>query len=217
MGRGGCQEGFEFGDKTSKQIRKGPGTGPWLNSRVQLAFDEEQYATIKSNLQELVTLRKELVHNFLTKINVENAESCIEAEEFLENSYRSIDSHYKVLCRWANSMLHAQKVLAEAPKTSQFRDRIFADGPVRWEVSGIAQRLLDAEAELASNSCVSLNAGIAWMGQNAPEETPKRYSCRSWRQVLHESGQFEVRKQQNGAITKNSAGRRCTGLVSRSS
>ena len=40
-----------------------------------------------------------------------------------------------------------------------------------------------------------LNAAIAWIAKQHPDQTPRRYGCSSWRQVLHESGEFEVMKK----------------------
>lgn len=77
-------------------------------------------------------------------------------------------------------------------------DGIAPDGQVHWPMSGIVSSLREAEVALAQggqDGWTVLNAAIAWQRQHAPEQTPKRYGCSSWRQVLHESGQFEVRKQ----------------------
>lgn len=171
----------------------------WFSSRTQLVFDVECYGAVKSNLKDLVGLRNELVHHFLDRFDIESIESCVTADTFLESSYRSIDSHLSILNQWAKTMTDVQALIASVIGSPTFRDfisdGIAPDGTVHWSVSGIVQGLRDAEAELAHDSWTSLNAAIVWMGQHAPEQTLKRYGCSSWRQVLHESQQFDVYRQ----------------------
>ena len=66
-------------------------------------------------------------------------------------------------------------------------------GAMDWRVSGIVQGLRDAEADLSMQGWASLNDAIAWMQRFAPDHTPRRYRCSNWREVLYESGQFDVR------------------------
>lgn len=40
----------------------------------------------------------------------------------------------------------------------------------------------------------NLADAIAFIGARHPDHTPKRYGCSSWRQVLHESKLFDVRR-----------------------
>ncbi len=39
---------------------------------------------------------------------------------------------------------------------------------------------------------------IAIIRAKEPGQTPKKYECRTWRQVLHQSQMFEVRKDRHG-------------------
>ena len=41
---------------------------------------------------------------------------------------------------------------------------------------------------------MALSAAVVLINKVAPEETPKKYAFGSWRHVLHEACDFEVRK-----------------------
>lgn len=171
----------------------------WFSSRTQLVFDVGCYESIKSNLKSLVGLRNELAHHFVDRFDITCIDSCAAADAFLESSYRSIDNHFSTLKQWAKTMAEVQTLIASVFESSTFQnfisDGIAPDGTVHWSVSGIVQGLRDAEAELAQDGWTSLSSAIVWMGQRVPEQTPSRYGCSSWRQVLHESKQFDVYRQ----------------------
>lgn len=182
----------------------------WFSSRAKLVFDVEYYEAIKSNLKDLVNLRNELAHHFLDRFDIACIDSCAEADAFLDNSYRSIDSHFSTLSQWAKTMNDVQALIASVLQSPTFQDfisdGIAPDGTVHWNVSGIVQGLRDAEAELSRDNWTPLNSAIVWMGRHAPEQTPKRYGCSSWRQVLHESKEFDVyRKAPSAALQAHQA------------
>lgn len=168
----------------------------WFSSRTQLVFDVECYEAIKFNLMDLVDLRNELVHHFLDRFDIESIDSCVATDSLLDSSYRRIDSYLSTLNKWAKTMIDVQALIASVIHSPTFRDFVFdgiaPDGTVHWSASTIVQGLRDAEEELAHDGWASLNAAIVWMGKHVPEQTPKRYGCSSWRQVLHESKQFDV-------------------------
>jgi hypothetical protein len=174
-----------------------PNSNGWVHHQVQLVFDAERYEFIKTGLKDLVTLRNDLVHHFVRLFDLNHSDGCAAAELYLDTSYRTIDAHYATLSGWAKSMGDLRTLLASTVQSSAFEnfiDGIGTDGSIDWPRSGIVQGLRDAEVELAMSSWVPLESAIAWMRRKAPEQTLRRYGCSSWRQVLHESKQFEVMK-----------------------
>lgn len=177
-----------------------PGNGGmWVRHRFQMSLDAERYEAVKTDLKELVDLRNELVHHFLERFNIWEEEGCTAADAFLEESYETIDGHYLTLREWARGMDNARTMMASFMETTAFKDMFFdgiqPDGSVHWPGCGIVNQLREAEAELAQEGWTPLLAAIAWIGSRAPEQIPKRYGCGSWRHVIHESRQFEIRKQ----------------------
>lgn len=169
------------------------------SSCTQLVPEAESYNAIRVSLKELVALRNLLTHEFLSKFDIGRLEGCIAAEAFLSSSSESINAHLTILRNWPQTIMEAHESMAiglAAPAVQLFLcDGIAPDGTIHWSRSGIVLGLQDAEADLASNGWTLLDSAIAWMGQHVPEETPKRYGCISWRQVLHDCKQFDVFKQ----------------------
>lgn len=54
-----------------------------------------------------------------------------------------------------------------------------------------------AVARLATEGWTLLNTATAWIRAQHPNQQPQRYGCGSWRHVIHESRQFEIRRTLN--------------------
>ncbi|MBK9198882.1 OST-HTH/LOTUS domain-containing protein [Candidatus Skiveiella danica] len=65
---------------------------------------------------------------------------------------------------------------------------------VDWPSSRIVQLLKGEEEASAVESWTLLNAAIPSIRAKEPEQTPKQYGCSSWREVIHKSQLFEIRK-----------------------
>ncbi|MCL8329456.1 MULTISPECIES: OST-HTH/LOTUS domain-containing protein [Pseudomonas] len=173
----------------------------WFSYRCQMEMPAEYYEATKATLKELVDLRNELVHHFLERFDLWSESGCQAADGFLEESYEAINRHYLNLQCWAKAMDKARTEMASIVQSQAFSDvldGIHADGSVSWPDSGIGRCLREAETKLAEDGWTRLNAAIRWIGSTDSEQTPKRYGCSSWRHVLHESQQFEIRKSQAG-------------------
>lgn len=170
----------------------------WVQSRTQVVLTKERYAEVKSALKQLVALRNDLVHHFIDTFNLSTKQGCLHAETYLTQSAVYIDEQLVTLRGWTQGIVKAQTVMASALSDmvfADFLDGICPDGTVNWARSGIVQGLRDAEAHLVAEGWTSLSTAIDWMRARAPEQMPKRYGCKSWRQVLHESQQFDVQKR----------------------
>lgn len=171
----------------------------WFSFRYQMELPEERYTETKAALKELVDLRNELVHHFLQRFDLWRVDGCIAAESYLDESYETIDGHYLKLRDWAKSMDEARQLMASFMQTRDFEDAVFngiwVDGTVHWPSSGITASLRAAETKLAVDGWTPLFEAIHWVAKTYPEQPPKRYGCGSWRHVIHESQQFEIRKQ----------------------
>jgi hypothetical protein len=186
-------------NEEESQMEADVGDQIWLRYRYQLKMTVEHYEAMKAALKELVDLRNELVHHFLERFDLWSETGCQAADGFLEERYETINGHYLNLQSWANAMDEARAKLASFVQSQAFEDLIggiLVDGSVNWSASGICSCLREAETKLAEGGWTRLEASIRWIDGSYPEQTPKRYGCSSWRHVLHESRQFEIRKSQ---------------------
>ncbi|MBT8767312.1 MULTISPECIES: OST-HTH/LOTUS domain-containing protein [Metapseudomonas] len=191
---------------TQDQPEADNGDRMWFSFRYQMELPEERYVETKAALKELVDLRNELVHHFLQRFDLWAVDGCVAAETYLDESYETIHGHYLTLRDWAKSMDEARQLMVSFMQTKEYEDAvlngIWVDGTVHWPSSGITACLREAETKLAQAGWTPLFEAIHWIAKTYPEQTPKRYGCGSWRHVIHESQQFEIRKQSqadNGA------------------
>ena len=171
---------------------------PWFRFRHCIRLDAERYESTRAALKELVDLRNELVHHFLQRFNMSEVDGCVAAVAYLDASFETIDGHYLSLRGWAQTMEESRAMMVAFVTSSHFVDLvangICPDGSVDWPASGAARCLRDAERVFAKDSWTHLNTATAWIRQQHPDQQPQRYGCGSWRQVIHESQQFEIRK-----------------------
>lgn len=60
------------------------------------------------------------------------------------------------------------------------------------QYEGLMKVLREASKALAQNGWTLLEDALSWVVDKHPEQTPSKYGCRSWPQVLSESRQFEL-------------------------
>lgn len=175
--------------------------GSWFRFRFQVGLDAGQQQDTKAALKELVDLRNELVHHFLQRFNIWERQGCINAHAYLDASFETIDGHYLTLRGWAQGMEEARALMASFMNTAAFEDLlvngIAPDGSVDWLSSGAVRCLHEAEARFATEGWTQLNTATTWIRAQHPDQHPQRYGCGSWRQVIHESRQFEIRRTVN--------------------
>ncbi|MBO9642332.1 MAG: OST-HTH/LOTUS domain-containing protein [Pseudacidovorax sp.] len=201
---------------------KSPGDGLWFSFQQRKVMSAERHAAITAELNELKDLRNELVHHLLERFDLGLLDRCEAAVAYLDDSRATIDRHYQTLRTWAEQMDKARALAASFMSSDAFKDMfidgIAPDGQVNWPTSGIVSSLREAEQALAPPGrqarWIELNAAIAWITKQHPDQTPIRYGCSSWRQVLHESREFEVMKKKPAPAPTAGAGTTTTtGMV----
>lgn len=172
--------------------------GEWFRFRFRVELDNSQHQATMAALKELVDLRNELVHHFLQRFNIWDHQDCLNADDYLEASFETIDGHYLTLRGWAQRMFSARELMASFIQTATFEDflvnGIAPDGSVNWLASGAARCLREAESRFMVDGWTRLNTATTWIRAQHPDQHPQRYGCGSWRQVIHESQQFEIRR-----------------------
>ncbi|MCX2865177.1 OST-HTH/LOTUS domain-containing protein [Paucibacter sp. PLA-PC-4] len=59
--------------------------------------------------------------------------------------------------------------------------------------AGCVSALREAALALAVDGWASVDAAADWISAQHPDQTPEKYGCRTWRQVIHESRRFDLR------------------------
>lgn len=177
-------------------------TEPWFKFGFRIEMSEQNFENAKDKLTELVNLRNQLVHHFLDDHEIWTEAGRLAAEAYLDDRFAKIEAHFAELRDWANHLVDASTHMANFMRTKEFDDFLVhgilpGGAGVTWNACTIVNLLRDAETALAKDGWTSLQEAINHIGSCEPEHTPARYGCNSWRQVLHESRQFDIRKEQS--------------------
>lgn len=158
---------------------------------VQIALPSEEFARIETEQRALVALRNSLVHHFLEEHDLHSEAGCHGARQALVLALNRVTRAYSDLCGFAFEIDAARKAMAEKLATPEVRDWI-ASGRPPWPATTIVQALLNASTALAACGWTSVDAAEEWIAAHHPDESPRGYGCSSWRQVIHDSGLFEL-------------------------
>lgn len=173
----------------------GPETDvPWARIHFGVSMSPERLEQTKAGLAELVSLRNELVHHLIERFDIHGEHGCRAASIHLDECYAKIDRHYLTIKDWITGIVEARELLV---KSKAFKNvivhGILPDGSVCWPLSTIVECLRNAETACRRDGWTDLNAAIALIAKDHPDQIPSRYGCTTWRQVLKRSALFEVR------------------------
>lgn len=193
----------EPGDTSSGQESS---DAAWASMRFNISMSPERYAQSKAGLAELVALRNDLVHHLIERFDISDENGCCAATTHLESCYEKIDGHFERLKGWATSLAETQTLASSFLQSKAFEDAfvhgINPEGTVCWPRSTIVECLRGAETACQVDGWTSLDAAIAFIMKENRDQVPSRYGCKTWRQVLKKSVQFELRStaSSDGAV-----------------
>jgi hypothetical protein len=172
-----------------------------------MEWPEARRAELKAAVEDLVTMRNDLVHHLIDRFDVGTEEGCLAASHHLMQCYDRIDAHFKELREWAKSMDEARALLASFAQSDAFKDLVLngiaPDGAFDWPQTGIVGVLRDAVQAIGSDGWASLNDATAWIAEHHPDQTPGKYHCRTWPQVLNDSRVFELQYRESSGGRKS--------------
>ena len=170
----------------------------WFRTRTTIAMSPESYADTVQQLSKLVALRNDLVHHFIEMYDVWALAGCRDAVSYLDDAYARVDSGYASLAAQAKSMQDAHAVTAAFFASEAWEEffvhGIAPEGTVDWPRATVVKLLQDAARAHHRDGWTNLADAIRRIGAQHTDQTPKRYGCASWRQVLHESKCFDIRR-----------------------
>jgi hypothetical protein len=185
----------------------GPGSQSVADTGFRIRFNistsPERYAQTKDGLAELVALRNELVHHLIERFDISHESGCIAASSHLDVCFEKIDNHCKILETWATGLAETQALTLTLLQSKLFEDMLVhginPDGSVYWPGSTIVECLRDAETACQVDGWTSLDAAIKFISKANRDQTPSRYGCKTWRQVLKKSELFELQSKDSSA------------------
>jgi hypothetical protein len=170
---------------------------PWFKTRLNIAMSPERREQAKEALAELVAMRNDLVHHLIEQFDISEESGCLAATRHLQDCYQKIDDHLGQLKEWSDGQVEAQALASSFLQSKAFEDAfvhgINPDGSVCWSRSSIVEFLREAETACQVDGWTSLDVAIAFISKENRDQIPSRYGCKTWRQVLKQSGQFELR------------------------
>jgi hypothetical protein len=167
-----------------------------ITTTVRIQMERERYDITKQAVKDLVDLRNTLVHHFLELFDVWTVEGCANATEYLAHAFKRVDEQFAELLQWSQTVDLARLQMAEHLQMSGFADMLvesLGQTEPGWPIEEMVSCLRTATAECAIDGWTPLRDAIAFVAKGEPDQTPERYGCRSWPQLLHESKCFELR------------------------
>lgn len=192
--------------------------GPWVNISSTISMSPERYAQTKADLAELVGLRNDLVHHLIEKFDISDEGNCRAASIHLDSCYERIDANFRTLNAWVDGINKCQAQVSTFLQSDAFENAfehsVNLNGSACWPTSSIVGCLQEAEQACQIDGWVALDTAVKYISKKSRDEVPNRYGCKSWRQVLKRSEQFELRIVTGSKDIKGQAWyRSCVGLV----
>lgn len=179
---------------------------PWFRIRLNIAMSLERHEQATAALAELVAMRNDLVHHLIERFDISEESGCLAATRHLQDCYQKIDDHLGQLKEWSDGQANVRQLAASFMQSTEFENAfvhgINPDGTVCWERSTIVECLRDAENACSVKGWASVDAAINFVMREHRDQTPSRYGCKTWRQVLMKSGQFELRSETGSEESK---------------
>lgn len=169
--------------------------------RIHVELSPDDFARTESGLKELVLLRNNLVHHFFEQHDLGSPDGCRAAKNALILASDQIKHHLEDLRERLEDLVLVKQRVAEYFNTEE-NLRLLEDsivhGKIPWRHTVIVSALHEATTELARDGWTPVDEAEKWVLARHPEERPEYYGCRSLRQIIHESGLFELHPRQPG-------------------
>lgn len=180
-------------------------TLPEFETKMSLIVGQDEYQTLLDDLAYLVTTRNELVHHFLQRFPLVDQNSCRQAIDHLETVQEMLKSHMERLQSWDQTRVAGMSALKDFLHSPEFTAWIkfgFIPGEdINWPSARVVEELKRAESMLSKDGWTELTLAIEAIKNQDPDLTPKAHGCVSWRNLLHTSGLFDIRRESSQDAT----------------
>lgn len=196
---------------------------PSIEFRHAISMPPEQRTRTLAEIDEFIEMRNQLVHHFIEKHDLWSIEGCQTAKSHLSECYDRITTQDDEIRDWLKNIAATMEMFRQfidsdaghdllikgiLPKDRELTlirnelpikfNVIMPGGDTNWSSTRIVGELRQAANHLAeSDGWTSLEAARFWLARHAPDEVPTKYGYQSWKQLIHESGQFELQNRRN--------------------
>lgn len=183
------------------QNREDP-SRPWSALRIEKVFPTEAlYAAQRASLADLVKARNHLVHHFLKDHALQDNDSCIQAEQYLERLLEQTREWLKDLQRFAGLIDQARVQLANCLADPNVSCRLFRAPPAdanEWHALDEIKALRSAEALQAEDGYTDLDAALEHLKSlGVAPDAFMQIGLNSWLHLIHESKCFDLTKEKD--------------------
>lgn len=186
-------DGFEAAEATTEAA---PVDRISMSIRFGISMESDRWRQTKAAVEDLVQTRNELVHHFIERFDLWTEEGCAGAVRYLNDCHERIGGHYAELRQWAGTHDEAKRALAALVQLPEFHDLIVNGiapyGHFEWPNTGMVRALREALTAVGADGWARLDRARKWLALNHPEQSPEKYRCRTWPQVLNDSGLFQL-------------------------
>lgn len=184
----GIKENKETAEEGLKEIR--------LSFQFNMECDKDLFEAKKQTLSSIVADRNELIHHFLSKFNLQTIESCLEAEEYLDQQRDKILPQHEELRSFVATFREVLKEYEEFINSEEGEK--FIDHMCRRQ-SLVISLLEDISKQMARAdgwALVSLAGQL--IKQHAPEElvtSNKKHGSNTLKKSILATGLFDLKEE----------------------
>lgn len=175
----------------------------WLSIKFRISMSDEEFEETRQALVDLVDMRNGLVHHFLERFDLSSISECHKADAYLVECDAKIDSQSDMLRQFAKDLIEGYRSTSTYFDTTEFLNAfvhgVMPNGEVHWERSTIVEYLRNAEMSCAVHGWTLLDNAIVHINMNDREQSPSKYGCKTWQEVLKKSAQFDIKKDVNSS------------------
>ena len=156
----------------------------------------EQLTQTRNRLKGFKNLRNRIVHHLLEDYDLAIDEKCNQAILLLDEGLEAARCCYEELLQWTHTMLKAKNRLEAFIQGLHFGallHSIMPDGTADWANSTAVHLLKSQENVSSAGEMTRLDLAITKIRICHPDQRPQIYGCKSWRQLIARSGQFDIK------------------------
>ena len=149
-------------------------------------------------LATLVRQRNDFVHSFDTICDLDSLEACQRNSERLRELTDEVERQRARYLGPSEYFEQARQDFARIAETEEYKrllnEGITPDGSINWPATPIVRALYEATEDVADDDWLSIESARLWVEQHYPNLAPASVNCKTWKEVIHRSGQFEIRR-----------------------
>lgn len=172
--------------------------GAWLVWTRKVRVEPDTLEMWVDDLTALINQRNDLIHHFDQMFDLDSLESCRRASEHLRELHESVDRQYARYLAPSTLLQETLQDYAAVAATDEYKrlvnEGIAPDGSIVWAATPIVAALHEAADLQGTDGWLAIAQARRWIEENHPKLTPAGVGCKTWQQVIHHAGQFQIRR-----------------------